>query len=143
MSRKSTKEDLTGGPFGTVIVKDGRIIAKARNMVLKNCDASAHGEVTAIREAGKVLGTFDLSGCDLYTNCEPCPMCLMTAKWANIRTIYFAATRKDAADIGFRDDFLYELCKDGIDTGTHLAEFQDNAIEAMQEWKQKYSETTY
>ena len=131
-------DDLTGGPFGSVIVKNGKIIAKGRNMVLKNHDASAHGEITTIRIAGQELETFDLSGCDLYTNCEPCPMCLMTSKWANIDNIYYAATRKDASEIGFRDDFLYDLCKKDISSGIFMEELREGARKVMLEWKKKY-----
>lgn len=93
-----------GGPFGTVIVKDGEIVAQAHNMVLHNNDATAHGEVSAIRKAGAALGTFDLSGCDLYTTGEPCHMCLCACMWANIRHIYYGCTIEDNGRIGFRDD---------------------------------------
>ena len=98
-----------GGPFGAVITdKDGNIIAKGNNMVLKNNDPTAHAEVTVIREACKKLGTYDLSGCILYTSCEPCPMCLSAIIWANIKEVYYACTREDAGEIGFRDDVIYE-----------------------------------
>lgn len=143
MSLKSTEKDMTGGPFGTVIVKDGKIIARGRNMVLKNCDPTAHGEITTIRLACKKLKTFDLSGCDLYTNCEPCPMCLMACRWANIRNIYFAATRKTAAEIGFRDDFLYQMLKSGVKTGIHLSDMEQEAVAAMHKWKEQFSQVNY
>lgn len=98
-----------GGPFGAVITdKQGNIIAKGNNMVLKNNDPTAHAEVTVIREACKKLGTYDLSGYVLYTSCEPCPMCLSAIIWANIKEVYYACTRKDAGEIGFRDDAIYE-----------------------------------
>lgn len=97
-----------GGPFGAVIVKDGKIIAKAHNKVLKNNDPTAHAEVQAIRKASKKLQTFDLSGCEIYTTCMPCPMCLGAIKWANIKSVYFGATSQDADDIGFRDKEFYE-----------------------------------
>ena len=142
MSSKSL-DKLTGGPFGSIIVKEGKIIAKGRNMVLKNNDPSAHGEVTTIRIAGKKLGTFDLSGCDLYTNCEPCPMCLMTMKWANIRNIYFAATRKDAAEIGFRDNFLYNLLKKDVKSGIWMKELREEARKVMLAWSEKYNNLIY
>ena len=103
-----------GGPFGAVVYKDGKKVAGGYNHVLAENDPSAHGEVYTIRAACKTLGTWDLSGCVLYTSCEPCPMCLMTAKWANIEKIYFAATREDAAAIGFRDDTLYGFLKEGV-----------------------------
>ena len=98
-----------GGPFGAVIVdKSGNIIAKGNNMVLANNDQTAHAEVTVIREACKKLGTYDLSGCTLYTSCEPCPMCLSAIIWANIKEVYYACTREDAGKIGFRDDVIYD-----------------------------------
>ena len=93
-----------GGPFGTVIVKDGKVVARGHNKVLLTNDATCHGEVDAIREAGKVLGTFDLSGCELYTTGEPCHMCLCACMWANIDKIYFGCTIEDNGIIGFRDD---------------------------------------
>jgi len=93
-----------GGPFGTVIVKDGKVIAKGHNMVLANHDATAHGEVTAIRKAGEVLGTHDLSDCVLYTTGEPCHMCLCAILWANIKKVYYGCTIADNGKIGFRDD---------------------------------------
>ena len=98
-----------GGPFGAVITdKEGNIIVKGNNMVLKNNDPTAHAEVTVIREACKKLGTYDLSGYVLYTSCEPCPMCLSAIIWANIKEVYYACTRDDAGRIGFRDDVIYE-----------------------------------
>ena len=93
-----------GGPFGSVIVKDGRIVGSGHNMVLKNNDSTAHGEVSAIRDAESNLDTFDLSGCELYTTGEPCPMCLGAVLWANIEKIYYGCTLKDNEMIGFRDD---------------------------------------
>ncbi len=93
-----------GGPFGTVIVKDGEVIATGHNRVLLNNDPTAHGEVEAIREAGRRLKTFDLSGCTLYTTGEPCHMCLCACMWANIDKIYYGCTIEDNGLIGFRDD---------------------------------------
>ena len=93
-----------GGPFGTVIVKDGKVIAKGHNHVLAHNDPTCHGEVDAIRKAGKKLNTFDLSGCELYTTGEPCPMCLCACLWANIEKVYYGCTIKDNEMIGFRDD---------------------------------------
>ena len=93
-----------GGPFGCVIVKDGKVLAKGHNRVLKNHDATAHGEITAIREAGQILGTHDLSGCTLYTTGEPCHMCLCAILWANIDKVYYGCTIADNARIGFRDE---------------------------------------
>lgn len=134
----NSKEPLLGGPFGAVIYKDGKCIAKGCNHVLAHNDPSAHAEVFTIREACRQLGSWDLSGCTLYTSCEPCPMCLMTAKWANIGKIYFAATRKDAAHIGFRDDDLYALLKDGV-YGVAIPECHDEAVAVMQQWFEKFS----
>ena len=93
-----------GGPFGSVIVKDGEIIAQGHNMVLANIDSTAHGEITAIRKAEQILGTHDLSGCELYTTGEPCPMCLAACMWANISVVYYGCTIADNAKIGFRDE---------------------------------------
>lgn len=93
-----------GGPFGSVIVKDGEVVSTGHNMVLKNNDPTAHGEMMAIRNAGKALGTFDLSGCTLYTTGEPCHMCLCAIMWANIEKVYYGCTIADNGRIGFRDD---------------------------------------
>ncbi|MDO4538811.1 MAG: nucleoside deaminase, partial [Coriobacteriales bacterium] len=93
-----------GGPFGCVIVKDDKIVGRGHNMVLTNNDSTAHGEITAIRNAEKELGTYDLSGCDLYTTGEPCPMCLYAILWANINHVYYGCTIADNATIGFRDE---------------------------------------
>src|SRR5665213_3432429 len=101
-----------GGPFGAVIVRDGRIVGEGANSVTTT-NPTAHGEVNAIRAAARTLGTFDLAGCDLYTSCEPCPMCLAAAYWAHIRAIYYGANAADAARAGFDDAFLYdEMRKD-------------------------------
>lgn len=100
-----------GGPFGAVIVKDGKVIASAHNTVIESHDATAHAEVNAIRAASKKLNTHDLNGCVLYTSAEPCPMCLSAIIWANIKEVYYSNTKKDAADIGFRDDMIYEFIK--------------------------------
>ena len=96
-----------GGPFGAVIARDGQVVATGVNRVTANNDPTAHAEVNAIRTACTKLGTFDLSGCVLYTSCEPCPMCLGAIYWAHIKTIYYAGTRSDAAKAGFDDDFIY------------------------------------
>lgn len=96
-----------GGPFGAVVVKDGKVIAESANSVTPDNDPSAHAEVNAIRLACKKLGTFMLDGCEIYASCEPCPMCLGAIYWAHIKTIYYAGTRSDAAKAGFDDDFIY------------------------------------
>ena len=95
-----------GGPFGAVIVKDGEIVAGASNSVTIDNDPTAHAEVNAIRKACKKLGTFDLTGCVVYTSCEPCPLCLGALYWAHIKKIYYGNSKKDAADIDFDDDFI-------------------------------------
>lgn len=97
-----------GGPFGAVIVKDGDIIATGVNRVTASCDPTAHAEVSAIREAARKLGTFNLSGCEIYTSCEPCPMCLGAIYWARLDKMYYANTKTDAKNIGFDDSFIYD-----------------------------------
>ena len=104
-----------GGPFGCCIVKDGKIIALSHNKVILTHDPTSHAEIEAIRTASKNLGTHDLEGCVLYTTCEPCPMCLFAIMWAKIETVYFGCDRKDAANIGFRDEKFYSYLKDNID----------------------------
>ena len=96
-----------GGPFGACVVKNGEIIGKGSNHVLKNNDPTAHAEVMAIRDACKNINSYDLSGCELYTSCYPCPMCLSATIWSNIKHVYYGNTKEDAAEIGFRDDFIY------------------------------------
>lgn len=98
-----------GGPFGSVIVKDGEVVGQGHNMVLANNDSTAHGEITAIRNAEQSLGTYDLTGCVLYTTGEPCPMCLAACMWANIETVYYGCTIEDNALIGFRDEAFDEM----------------------------------
>ena len=108
-SKYNLKNDYqSGGPFGAVIVKDGKIISEAHNTVVESCDATAHAEINAIRKASKKLNTHDLDGCILYTSAEPCPMCLSAIIWANIKEVYYANTSDDADEIGFRDDKIYE-----------------------------------
>jgi len=97
-----------GGPFGAVIVKNNEIVGQGYNQVTSTCDPTAHAEIVAIRDACKKLNTFHLENCEIYTNCEPCPMCLGAIYWAHIRKIYYAVSRYDAAKIGFDDAFIYE-----------------------------------
>ncbi|MCM1131180.1 MAG: nucleoside deaminase [Roseburia sp.] len=101
-----------GGPFGAVIVKDGVIIGKGHNQVIKNNDPTCHGEIMAIHKACKTIQSFDLSGCVLYTTGEPCPMCLAAILWANISKVYYGCTIEDTAKIGFRDSIFYQFQKD-------------------------------
>lgn len=98
-----------GGPFGAVIVKDGEVIASAHNEVIKTNDPTAHAEVTAIRRASNKLGRFDLSDCEIYSSCEPCPMCFAAIHWAKIKKLYFGSTRNDAANIDFDDQYIYDV----------------------------------
>ena len=98
-----------GGPFGACIIKDGKVVGKGSNHVLLNNDPTAHAEIVAIRDACNNLKTYDLSGCEIYTSCFPCPMCLSAIIWANIKNVYYGNTKEDAAEIGFRDDFIYDL----------------------------------
>ncbi len=107
MARLNLSENK-GGPFGAVIVKEGRIIARGSNLVTLNNDPTAHAEIVAIREACLQLDDFQLTGCDIYCSCEPCPMCLGAIYWARPDRIFFAATRADAANAGFDDDFIYQ-----------------------------------
>ena len=104
-----------GGPFGSVVVKDGKIVGRGFNHVILNNDPTAHGEIMAIRNACETLGTHDLSGCLIYTSCYPCPMCLSAIIWANIKKVYYGNTKEDAASIGFRDDYIYNYIRNGID----------------------------
>lgn len=105
LAEESVREG--GGPFGAVIARGGEIVARGANRVVPGCDPTAHAEVTAIREAARRTGSFDLSGCEIYTSCEPCPMCLGAIYWARLDKVYYAASRKDAAAAGFADDFIY------------------------------------
>lgn len=97
-----------GGPFGAVVVKDGKIIGQGANCVTSTCDPTAHAEVVAIRDACKNLGSFQLDGCEIYTSCEPCPMCLGAIYWARPDKVYYACNKSDAAESGFDDDFIYK-----------------------------------
>ena len=134
-----------GGPFGAVIVKNNKIIGKGKNQVLKKNDPTAHAEIMAIRNACQNLKTHDLSGCVLYTTCYPCPMCISAIIWSNIKIVYFGNTKKDAADIGFRDDFIYEYL-DNQEGNNYLKLEQidyDKTINAFKQFKDKDDKTIY
>ena len=103
-----------GGPFGAAVVKDGKLITVASNSVLKDNDPTAHAEINAIRNAGKILGTYNLSGCEIYTTSEPCPMCMSAIIWANIKKVHISAMVEDAEQIGFRDRFIYKYLADFV-----------------------------
>ena len=143
LSEESVKAG--GGPFGAVIARNGEIIAEAANRVTIDCDPTAHAEVSAIRKAAKVLGTFDLSGCEIFTSCEPCPMCFGAIYWAHLDKIYFANDRKDAAAIGFDDDFIYQELELPVGQRRKAVEvfMADEAIEAFELWKQKADKNEY
>lgn len=108
---RKTMRNGEGGPFGAAIVCEGKVIAVSSNTVLRDNDPTAHAEVNAIRKAGKILGTYDLSNCILYATGYPCPMCLAAIMWANIKTVYYGTDLDDALKIGFRDDFIYQFIK--------------------------------
>ena len=133
-----------GGPFGACVVKDGTIIGKGSNSVLLNNDPTAHAEVMAIRDACKNINSYDLSECELYTSCYPCPMCLSAIIWANIKTVYYGNTAKDAGDIGFRDDFIYDYLKNNTD-GVIKLNSMDRAetIKTFNEFKCKNDKIIY
>lgn len=117
-----------GGPFGAVVVKDGKIIASGHNCVLKNNDSTCHGEIAVIREAEKKLETFDLSGCELYTTAEPCPMCLAAILWANISKVYYGCSVEDTAKIGFRDEKFEKLLNLNYGALRDLLEQRDREV---------------
>ncbi len=134
-----------GGPFGAVIVKDGEIIAGSSNSVTIDHDPTAHAEVNTIRKACQKLGTFDLSGCTIYTSCEPCPMCLGAIYWAHIGRIFYGNTRKDARDIDFADDFIYEELDRPLDERTVpiINMLRDEALNSFRLWTEKTDKTVY
>ena len=134
-----------GGPFGAVIAKDGVIVAEASNSVTIDQDPTAHAEVNAIRMATRVLHTFDLKGCEIYTSCEPCPMCLGAIYWAHLDRIYYANNRSDAAAIGFDDDFIYkELELKLEDRSTPIINMmREEAMRAFSMWQEKDDKTEY
>ena len=133
-----------GGPFGAVIIKDGKIISSAHNTVLKSKDATAHAEINAIREASRKLNTHDLSECILYTSAQPCPMCLSAIIWANIKEVYYANTKEEADDIGFRDDMIYEYIKGNNEEILKLHHMEgEEALEVSKEFKKMGDENIY
>ena len=134
-----------GGPFGAIIVKDGKIIAGSANSVTTDNDPTAHAEVNAIRQACQSLGTFSLKGCVIYTSCEPCPMCLGAIYWAGIDCIYYANTRKDAADIDFADDFIYDELNRPLEERTLpiIPMLRDEALHTFRNWNNKADKTIY
>ncbi len=134
-----------GGPFGAVVVKDGKIIGKGGNLVSSLNDPTAHAEITAIRDACKNIENFDLSGAVLYATCEPCPMCLSAIYWANIQSVYYCSTRYDAAAIGFKDNHIYEeLNLLPEERKINFSRIQHpKAADLFREWTEKTDKTVY
>ena len=135
----------SGGPFGSVIVKDEKIISEGSNRVTLTNDPTAHAEIVAIRQACKKLNTFNLSGCDIYTSCEPCPMCLSAIYWSHIDNIYYANTRMDAKDIDFDDSLIYsEISKEIKDRKIKMKQMnREDALEAFKIWQNKEDKIKY
>ena len=135
----------SGGPFGSVIVKDDKIIAEGYNKVTSNNDPTAHGEIIAIRQACKNINDFNLSGCELYSTCEPCPMCLSAIYWAHIEKIYYANTRDDAQKIDFDDSLIYsELLKNVKKRKIPMVQMmRDEALKAFELWDKKTDKVKY
>ena len=138
-----------GGPFGACIVKDGKIIGKGSNHVLSNNDPTAHAEVMAIRDACKNINSYDLNGCELYTSCYPCPMCLSAIIWSNIKKVYYGNTKEDAANIGFRDDYIYSYIKSLTDNTNDNSVLKlecidrEETIETFNQFIEKSDKTIY
>jgi guanine deaminase len=144
LSAHNVKEG-SGGPFGAVIVKDGMVVARSANKVVPQNDPTAHAEVSAIRLACQELGTFTLAGCEIYTSCEPCPMCLGAIYWARIDKIYFANTKADAANIGFDDAFIYAELECNMEK-RKLPVVQlmcDEALAVFKLWSETENKTEY
>lgn len=134
-----------GGPFGAVIVKDGKIIAKGHNLVLKTHDPTAHAEIVAIRRASKKLKTFDLSDCEIYSSCEPCPMCFAAIHWAKMKKLYYGCTENDAAKIGFDDKFIYDVIrgKTKLKQVKEVHIDRNLSLEPFKKWINKKNKTQY
>ncbi len=137
--------ETIGGPFGCVIVKDNKIISEGSNKVTLTNDPTAHGEIVAIREACLKLNTFNLSGCELYSSCEPCPMCLSAIYWSHIEKIFYANTRNDAKNIDFDDSFIYsEINKKIEDRKIQMTQMlRDEALKAFKIWNTKVDKIKY
>lgn len=144
LSRANVR-DGKGGPFAALIVRGDTIIARGTNLVTSTNDPTAHAEIVAIREACRSLGSFQLSGCDLYTTCEPCPMCLGAIYWARPRAVYFANTQHDAAAIGFDDRFIYDEfpLPHGKRKIPMIQVLRDEALVAFREWTTKSDRISY
>jgi guanine deaminase len=133
-----------GGPFGAVIISGARVVAEAHNEVIKTKDPTAHAEIVAIRKASAKLNRFDLSDCELYSTCEPCPMCLAAIYWARIPKVYFGCTRKDAEKIGFRDRLLYNTIRKRAPRGLEMIKAErKQCLKLFEEWRQKKDKVMY
>jgi guanine deaminase len=134
-----------GGPFAAVVVKDGKILARGTNTVTSTNDPTAHAEMVAIREACKELKSFQLDDCEIYTTCEPCPMCLGAIYWARPVKVFFGNTKQDAAEIGFDDSFIYEELPKPVDRRKipMIPLLRKEALEAFKEWKRKDDKIKY
>ncbi|MDR2122884.1 MAG: nucleoside deaminase [Flavobacteriaceae bacterium] len=143
MAEDSVKKG--GGPFGAVIVREGKIVAQASNCVTLYNDPTAHAEVSAIRKACEALNTFDLSGCEIYTSCEPCPMCLSAIYWARLDKIYYGNTKEDAKNIGFDDSFIYEqiALKPKQRTIPAIPLLREQALKVFRMWEDKEDKVEY
>jgi tRNA(Arg) A34 adenosine deaminase TadA len=134
-----------GGPFGAVIVKDGSVVAEGANQVTSTNDPTAHAEVIAIREACRKLGIFELKDCELYTSCEPCPMCLGAIYWARLSRLYFASVAADASQAGFDDSFIYhEFAQPHSERGIPMVQMmREEALAGFRAWQEKPNKTLY
>ena len=137
--------ERNGGPFGAVVVKDGKIISRGYNQVTANNDPTAHAEVIAIREACKALNSFQLEGCEIYTSCEPCPMCLGAIYWARPAKVYYASTKRDAAEIHFDDAFIYQEIELDLEKRSlpFVQLMRKEALVAFEAWKNKIGKVEY
>lgn len=144
LSKKSI-ENNEGGPFGCIVVKNDEIVGRGNNQVILQNDPTAHAEIVAIKDACKTLGTFQLDGCEIYTSCEPCPMCLGAIYWARPDIVYYANTRHDAAAIGFDDSMIYQEM--AIDMNNRkiptINLCRQNAAAVFQQWAEKDNKTLY
>ncbi len=152
IAKKLSEENLitsAGGPFGACVVKDGEIIGKGSNQVLKSNDPTAHAEIEAIRDACRNINSYDLSDCTLYTSCFPCPMCISAIIWANIKTVYYGNTAKDAEEIGFRDNYIYDYIANitkndnPSDVLKLIGIDREETIKVFNEFKDKNDKTIY
>ena len=133
-----------GGPFGAIIIKDSKIIASAHNTVIESNDATAHAEINAIRQASKILNSYDLNGCIILTSTEPCPMCLSAIIWSNIKNIYYLNTRKQVEDIGFRDNIIYEYLRGNSNIGINMYHIENKeALEVLKKYKEISEKNVY